>query len=69
MPFRTQAFVNGAVNAGFVLQDIELDDPQPTEVLVQIKSCGLCHTGTSFSPFLPLVLQCLLTYPPRQRPS
>ena len=52
MPFKTQAFVNEAVNAGFVLQDIELDDPQPTEVLVQIKSCGLCHTG-----------MCLLTWP------
>ncbi|GAA5970856.1 hypothetical protein JCM3765_006105 [Sporobolomyces pararoseus] len=41
---KTQALVNSAVGAPFVLTDIELDDPEPNEVLVRLVSSGLCHT-------------------------
>ncbi|GAA5936633.1 NAD(P)-dependent alcohol dehydrogenase [Sporobolomyces koalae] len=41
---RTQALVNTAVDAPFVLTDIELGEPQENEVLVEIVACGLCHT-------------------------
>ncbi|GAA6058947.1 hypothetical protein JCM10212_002899 [Sporobolomyces blumeae] len=41
---QTQALVNEAVGAPFVLTDVELDEPQPNEVLVQIVASGLCHT-------------------------
>lgn len=44
MGFKTEAFVVEKANADFKLQTIELDDPQPGEVLVEIKACGLCHT-------------------------
>ncbi|KAM0747507.1 alcohol dehydrogenase [Meredithblackwellia eburnea MCA 4105] len=57
MPFKTQAYVLAEKDAPFVLQDVELEDPQPNEVLVEIKACGLCHTdlciqnGAFPSPF------------------
>lgn len=44
MGFKTEAFLLDAVNADFKLEEIELDDPLPNEVLVEIKACGLCHT-------------------------
>ncbi|GAA5868180.1 hypothetical protein JCM1840_006172 [Sporobolomyces johnsonii] len=40
----TQALVNRELNAPFELTDIELDEPQPNEVLVKVVACGLCHT-------------------------
>lgn len=30
----------------FSLEDIELEDPRDDEVLVRMKSCGVCHTDT-----------------------
>ncbi|GAA5851546.1 hypothetical protein JCM8547_001129 [Rhodosporidiobolus lusitaniae] len=44
MPTKTQALVVKEANAPFVLTDVELEDPQPNEVLVKVVACGLCHT-------------------------
>ena len=30
--------------APFVLQEVELDDPRPDEVLVKVAASGICHT-------------------------
>jgi aryl-alcohol dehydrogenase len=41
----------------FVIEDIELDDPRPDEVLVKIVSTGLCHTDlVARMQFLPIPL-------------
>ena len=30
----------------FTLEDIELEPPRDDEVLIRMKSCGVCHTDT-----------------------
>lgn len=40
----TQAIVVRSRESDFELCDIEIEEPQPNEVLVQIVACGLCHT-------------------------
>lgn len=40
----TVAYVLEKKNAPFVLRDVVLDELQPSEVLVEIKYTGLCHT-------------------------
>jgi aryl-alcohol dehydrogenase len=57
----TQAAVIESPGAPFVLQDIELSEPQPTEILVRMGAAGICHTdltiGAGHIPFpLPGVL-------------
>ncbi|KAK4703332.1 aryl-alcohol dehydrogenase, partial [Phenoliferia sp. Uapishka_3] len=44
MGIKTQAYVVAARDAPFLLQEIELEDPEPNEVLVRVKACGVCHT-------------------------
>ncbi|GAA6017986.1 hypothetical protein JCM10207_002732 [Rhodosporidiobolus poonsookiae] len=41
---RTQALVVDELNAPFLLKDIDIEEPQPNEVLVKVTACGLCHT-------------------------
>ncbi|CAM5667034.1 hypothetical protein SALBM311S_06349 [Streptomyces alboniger] len=54
---RTFAAVLEAPGAAFTLQEIQLDEPHPNEVLVRMVAAGLCHTdllsrqATSRSPF------------------
>ncbi|KWU44405.1 aryl-alcohol dehydrogenase [Rhodotorula sp. JG-1b] len=54
---QTQALVLQELDAPFKLCDVELQDPQPNEVLVKVTACGLCHTdliiqaGVFPSPF------------------
>lgn len=38
---------------GFVLDEVELDDPRPDEVLVRIVASGLCHTDLTVPTMLP----------------
>ncbi|PCH05440.1 hypothetical protein PENOC_028970 [Penicillium occitanis (nom. inval.)] len=40
----TLAYVLEKANAPFVLRDVVLDELQPSEVLVEIRYTGLCHT-------------------------
>jgi aryl-alcohol dehydrogenase len=39
-----RAAVIEAPNSAFVVQSVELDDPQPDEILVKLTATGLCHT-------------------------
>ncbi|MFV8265206.1 NDMA-dependent alcohol dehydrogenase [Mycolicibacterium peregrinum] len=41
---KTQAAVLWELNADWKVQTVELDDPGPTEVLVEMKATGLCHS-------------------------
>ena len=34
-------------NQPLVIQDIEIEEPRPREVLVQIHHCGICHSDLS----------------------
>lgn len=43
----TSAYVVEDKNAPFVLQTVVLDALQPSEVLVEMKYTGLCHTVRS----------------------
>lgn len=43
----TKGYTLDALNASFVLEDIELCEPGPNEVLVEIKAVGICHTDAS----------------------
>ncbi|KAE8379697.1 chaperonin 10-like protein [Aspergillus bertholletiae] len=43
-PITTKAYVVEEKGAPFVLRDVILDQVQPSEVLVEIKYTGLCHT-------------------------
>ena len=41
---KTQAAVTESKGAPFAIQEVELADPQPGEVLVAVKAAGVCHT-------------------------
>lgn len=41
---RTQAAVLSELGGTFTLEDIDVDDPRPGEVLVHIEAVGVCHT-------------------------
>lgn len=44
MPTTIHAAVTTGVDAPFVFENLQLDDPRPDELLVRITSTGLCHT-------------------------
>ena len=56
MGFKTEAFLLDSVNADFKLREIELDDPLPNEVIVEISACGLCHTDCDCVHFLAFMI-------------
>lgn len=41
---RIKAAVTHAKGEPFVIQDVELDEPQSGEILVRIVASGICHT-------------------------
>ena len=41
---RIKAAVCREKNGPLTLEEIDLDSPRPDEVLVKVKSCGICHT-------------------------
>jgi Zn-dependent alcohol dehydrogenase len=41
---RTTAAVTDRRGADFAVHDVEIDDPRPGEVRVEIAACGVCHT-------------------------
>lgn len=44
MPLNVRAAVVHAPNEPFVIETLQLDGPGPGEVLIQVKSTGLCHS-------------------------
>jgi aryl-alcohol dehydrogenase len=44
---RTTAAIVSAAGAPFVLEEVDLDEPRPSEALVRLVATGLCHTDLS----------------------
>jgi aryl-alcohol dehydrogenase len=44
MTVRTRAAVVHQSGGSFTLEDVEIDNPRPDEVLVRIVASGICHT-------------------------
>src|SRR5881227_3015683 len=61
-PMRMQAAVLEEFGAPLVVQEVDLADPGPGEVLVRLEACGVCHTdmytasGVDPSGYAPTVL-------------
>src|SRR6185437_8704698 len=61
-PMRMQAAVLEEFGAPLVVQEVDLADPGPGEVLVRLEACGVCHTdlytasGADPSGYSPTVL-------------
>jgi len=56
-----RAAVARTKNAPFVVEDLELDDPGPTEILVKVEAAGICHTDIAIRDgWLPLPLPIVL---------
>src|SRR2546430_5665989 len=61
-PMRMQAAVLEEFGAPLVVQEVDLADPSPGEVLVRLEACGVCHTdlytasGADPSGYAPAVL-------------
>ena len=47
MTMCTRAAVVRRRGAPFVLEDVDIDDPRPDEVIVRIVACGICHTDVA----------------------
>lgn len=61
MPFPIRAAVLRELNAPVTIEKMELDDPAPDEVLLEVKAAGICHSDLhyidgSIPRPLPLVL-------------
>ncbi len=63
MSLRTEAYVLVKGGEPLVKKTIDLPDPSPDEVIVEVEACGLCHTDLGFANgsvapnhALPLVL-------------
>lgn len=55
------AAVTPAVGAPFALSELELEDPAPDEVVVQIAGVGICHTDIAVKEgHLPFPFPCVL---------
>jgi aryl-alcohol dehydrogenase len=39
----------------FTIEDVELDEPRPDEILVRLVACGICHTDLSTQQFWPRI--------------
>ena len=46
---KTRAAVLWEVPGKWKVQEVELDEPGPTEVLVQLVSSGLCHSDDHYT--------------------
>ena len=56
---KIKAAVTHAPEDPYVLEDVELAEPQTDEILVKVVACGLCHTdefGRTIGLPMPLVL-------------
>ena len=63
VPIKAEVWMLEAGGAPLVRRTLELPDPSPTEAIVEVLACGLCHTDLGFadgsvppSHALPLVL-------------
>ncbi|MDF3310568.1 NAD(P)-dependent alcohol dehydrogenase [Rhodococcus sp. T2V] len=60
-PYRTTAAVVPAENAPFLLEEVEIDSPRPSEVLVRVVASGMCQADlTARSGGIPFPLPGVL---------
>lgn len=58
---RITAAVTKAKGEPFVLEEVELDEPQNGEILVRIVASGICHTDEAVQhQFIPTPLPAVL---------
>ncbi|GGN23139.1 NAD(P)-dependent alcohol dehydrogenase [Streptomyces fuscichromogenes] len=50
---RTQAAVSHGPDSGFTIEDVEISDPRPDEILVRLTATGVCHTDLATKAVLP----------------
>src|SRR3954465_9277598 len=50
---KTLAAVSTHADKPFVLEELELDDPRPDELLVRVDAVGLCHTDLAVRAMWP----------------
>ncbi|MEU9343088.1 NAD(P)-dependent alcohol dehydrogenase [Streptomyces sp. NPDC048278] len=50
---RTQAAVSYGPGTGFTLEDVDIADPRPDEILVRLTATGICHTDLVTKAALP----------------
>lgn len=53
---KIQAAVAPETGKPFQIQEVELEDPRPDEILVKIVGTGLCHTDMLFKDHMPIPL-------------
>jgi aryl-alcohol dehydrogenase len=49
------AAVTNAAGEPPILQEVELDDPRPEEILVRMAACGICHTDLRMRELWPRI--------------
>lgn len=60
---RITAAVTKAKGEPFVLEEVELDEPQNGEILVRIVASGICHTDEAVQhQFIPTPLPAVLSH-------
>ncbi|MFC9930692.1 NAD(P)-dependent alcohol dehydrogenase [Streptomyces sp. NPDC127190] len=50
---RTQAAVSHGPDTGFTIEDVEISDPRPDEILVRLTAVGICHTDLAIKARMP----------------
>ncbi|MFI1030202.1 NAD(P)-dependent alcohol dehydrogenase [Streptomyces sp. NPDC020951] len=50
---RTQAAVSHGPDTAFTIEDVEISDPRPDEILVRLTATGICHTDLATKAALP----------------
>ncbi|MEU9450220.1 NAD(P)-dependent alcohol dehydrogenase [Streptomyces sp. NPDC048277] len=50
---RTQAAVSYGPDTGFTIEDVEIADPRPDEILVRVTAAGICHTDLVTKAMMP----------------
>jgi aryl-alcohol dehydrogenase len=53
---RITAALSRSADAPFELAEVELDDPRPDEILVEIRAAGMCHTDLTMKAAWPPTL-------------
>ncbi|MGH3726851.1 MAG: NAD(P)-dependent alcohol dehydrogenase [Mycobacterium sp.] len=51
---KVTAALSRSADAPFALEEVELDEPRPDEVLVKMHATGLCHTDLTFKSQVPI---------------
>ncbi len=59
IPSKARAVVIEEKNGPWAIKEVPVEQPKQGEILVKVKACGVCHSGTTF--LWELLLLFLLT--------